>query len=100
MKTVLLPVKDFARAKQRLTPHADAATRAGLARAMLSDVLNALTRARAPQRVVVFTACDEAIRMTRSLGFDMIIEKSVDGHSAAVHHMLDQLSGPSSRLLS
>jgi 2-phospho-L-lactate guanylyltransferase len=100
MKTVLLPVKDFANAKQRLAPQVDAETRAGLARAMLSDVLNVLALARAPQRVVVFTACDEAIRMTRSCGFDVILEKSVDGHSAAVNHMLEQLSGTSSRLLS
>ena len=49
MKTVLLPVKDFSDAKQRLASSMDADARAGLARAMLADVLNALARARAPQ---------------------------------------------------
>jgi 2-phospho-L-lactate guanylyltransferase len=100
MKTVLLPVKDFANAKQRLVPALDADARAGLARAMLSDVLNALSRTRAPQRVVVFTASDDVIQMAASWGFDAVVEESVDGHSAAVNQMVEALSGTSSRILS
>src|SRR5213593_813226 len=100
MKTVLLPVKDFANAKQRLIPALDADTRAGLARAMLTDVLNALSRARARQRVVVFTASDEVIQMAAFWGFDAVLEKAVDGHSAAVNEMVEELSGTSSRILS
>ena len=100
MKTVLLPVKDFKNAKQRLAPAVDAETRAGLARAMLADVLSALKQARSPQRIVVFTACDEVIEMTRPLGFDVVLEKSVDGHSAAVNQMVEELSGGCSRILS
>ena len=100
MKTVLLPVKDFAQAKQRLSVSVDAETRAGLARAMLSDVLSVLGRARVPQRIVIFTACDEVIQMTRPFGFDVVLEKSVDGHSVAVNQMVDELSGSCSRILS
>ena len=100
MKTVLLPVKDFSEAKQRLASSMDAEARAGLARAMLADVLNALARARAPQRVVAFTAADEVIQMARPFGFDVVLEKVVDGHSAAVNRMVDELSSSSSRILS
>jgi len=99
MKTVLLPVKGFNDAKQRLVPALDAETRAGLARAMLTDVLNVLARTHVPQRVIIFTAADEVVQMTRPFGFDIVLEKSVDGHSSAVNHMVEELSGTSSRLL-
>jgi 2-phospho-L-lactate/phosphoenolpyruvate guanylyltransferase len=100
MKTVLLPVKDFKNAKQRLGPVLDAATRMGLARAMLTDVFQVLVRARAAQRVVIFTACDEVIRMAEPFGFDAVLEESVDGHSAAVNRMVGELSASCSRILS
>ena len=100
MKTVLLPVKTFANAKQRLVPALDPPTRAGLARAMCMDVLKALARAHAPDRVVVFTAADEVIQMARPFGFDVVLEKSVDGHSAAVNHMVSELVSTSARILS
>ena len=100
MKTVLLPVKDFANAKQRLASSLDAETRAGLARAMLSDVLRVLAQSRAPDRVVVFTASDEVKEMAGSFGFGVAIERSVNGHSAAVNQMVAELSSTSSRILS
>src|SRR2546428_13147269 len=100
MKTVLLPVKDFANAKQRLASKLDPPARAGLARSMCLDVLNTLARTRVPNRVVVFTAADEVIQMARPLGFDVVLEKSVDGHSAAVNHMVSEMLSSSSRLLS
>jgi 2-phospho-L-lactate guanylyltransferase len=99
MKTVLLPVKDFLNSKQRLSVRLDASMRAGLARAMYVDVLNAVARTRVPERVVVFTAADEVIQMARPFGFDVVLEKSVDGHSAAVNQMVSELSD-SSRILS
>ena len=100
MKTVLLPVKDFGNAKQRLAAALDASTRAGLARAMCMDVLSAVARTRAAERVIVFTAADEVIQMARPFGFDVVIEKSVDGHSAAVNHMVSEMLSSSSRLIS
>src|SRR5436189_3607231 len=100
MKTILLPAKDFKDAKQRLAPALDAPARAGLARAMLSDVLNMLGRARTPQRVVVFTASDEVAQMARPFGFDIVLERSVDGHSAAVNQMMTELAGSCSHVLS
>src|SRR5262245_7640136 len=100
MNTVLLPVKDFKESKQRLVPALSASARAGLAQAMLRDVLNVLARAQAPQRVVVFTAGGEVIQMARSFGFDVILEKSVGGHSAAVNQMVEELSVTSARIFS
>jgi 2-phospho-L-lactate guanylyltransferase len=100
MKTVLLPVKAFAEAKQRLVPVLDTATRTGLARAMCTDVLNALARTRVAERIIVFTAADEVIQMARPFGFDVVLEKSVNGHSAAVNQMVAKLSTTSARILS
>jgi 2-phospho-L-lactate guanylyltransferase len=100
MNTVLLPVKDFKHSKQRLAPALEAPARADLARAMLRDVLNALARAKIPERIVVFTAADEVVQMAKAMGFDIALEKSVDGHSAAVNQMVEELSGTSSRILS
>jgi 2-phospho-L-lactate/phosphoenolpyruvate guanylyltransferase len=100
MKTVLLPVKAFAEAKQRLVPVLDAATRSGLARAMCTDVLQALARTRAAERVIIFSAADEVIQMARPFGFDVVLEKSVNGHSAAVNQMVTELLRSSVRILS
>ena len=100
MNTVLLPVKDFKDSKQRLVPALDATARARLAQAMLRDVLSALARARAPQQVVVFTAAEEVMELARPFGFNIVFEGSVDGHSAAVNQMVEELSATSSRILS
>jgi 2-phospho-L-lactate guanylyltransferase len=100
MKTVLLPVKDFRHAKQRLAPLLNPAQRAGLARAMLSDVLGAIARARRPERVVVFTASEEVAALVRPYEFDIVEEVTVRGHSAAVNQMVDELSVRSTHILS
>jgi len=99
MKTVLLPVKEFNNAKQRLAPALDESARRGLARAMLADVLAALQRARTPDRIVVFTAADEVMQMVEPFGFQIVFEKSVGGHSAAVNLLLDEFCGSSSCIL-
>lgn len=100
MKTVLLPVKPFADAKQRLVPVLDAPARAGLARAMCTDVLNALSRTRVAERVIIFTAADEVVQLARPFGFDIVLERSVSGHSAAVNQMVSALLSSSARILS
>lgn len=99
MKTILLPVKDFKDAKHRLAPVLNLNERIGLARAMLSDVLRALSDAGMPERVVVFTAGSEAAKISRAMGFEVAVEKRVAGHSAAVNHMVAELLPRSSRLL-
>ena len=74
MKTVLLPVKAFADAKQRLVPSLDAPARAGLARAMLLDVLKAIAQARSPERIVIFSAAGEVIETATPFGFETVVE--------------------------
>src|SRR5262249_52016399 len=100
MRTLLLPVKDFRDAKQRLSARLTPSQRAGLARAMLSDVLTAISRARMPERVVVFTASDQVADMARPYNFDITQEVSVGGHSAAVNQMVQELSSNASQILS
>src|SRR5262245_11261035 len=100
MRTLLLPVKDFRHAKQRLSTRLIPAERVALAKAMLSDVLSAIARARTPDRVVVFTASDQVAEIARPYQFDIIEEVSVRGHSAAVNQMVQELSCNSSQILS
>jgi 2-phospho-L-lactate guanylyltransferase len=100
MKTVLLPVKDFADAKQRLASLLSARQRAGLARAMLTDVLQAIAAAKRPDHVVVFTASEEVAKLVRPFEFDIVQEVEVRGHSAAVNQMVDELSVRSTHIVS
>src|SRR5262245_13701894 len=100
MKTVLLPVKDFQDAKQRLSSMLSPAQRAGLARAMLSDVLRSIAGARIPDRVVVYTASEDVAKVVRPYSFDIVEELFVTGHSAAVNRMIDCLGGHASHILS
>src|SRR5687768_15263661 len=88
MNTVLLPVKDFRDAKHRLAPALDTGQRAGLSRAMLSDVLDALSLAIQPLRVVVYTASAEVAATAQPFGFEVAVEPAARGHSAAVNCML------------
>jgi 2-phospho-L-lactate guanylyltransferase len=100
MKTVLLPVKDFKLAKQRLSGALDAPRRAGLARAMLRDVVRSLAEARRPDRVVVYTASEAVAEVVRPYAFDIVEELFVSGHSIAVNRMVDDLAAHSSQILS
>jgi 2-phospho-L-lactate guanylyltransferase len=100
MKIVLLPVKDFRNAKQRLASALDATTRTNLARAMLADVLHAVAHSTVPDRVVVFTASSEVAQMAEEFGFDVAIEAAVNGHSAAVNLMVEKLSSNATQILS
>ena len=99
MKTVLLPVKDFTDAKHRLASMLNPGQRAGLARAMLADVLDALSAAAEPSRIVVYTASETVLRTVRPFGFEVVRETHVSGHSAAVNRMLPNLTSQSERIL-
>src|SRR5215831_15183612 len=99
MKTVLLPVKDFRFAKQRLSPRLSPWQRAELAHAMLQDVLIAIAGSRSVQRVVVYTASQEVEEIVRPYNFDLIQEVIVRGHSDAVNLMVEELSRAASRIL-
>jgi 2-phospho-L-lactate guanylyltransferase len=83
MATVaILPIKNFAQAKQRLAPELDAVVRRALVAAMCSDVLVALRRTSRVDQVVVVSADREAQQLAATYGAD-IVEDEDHGHSAA-----------------
>jgi 2-phospho-L-lactate guanylyltransferase len=68
---ILIPVKDLERAKQRLAPVLDQATRTALAQAMLSDVLQAVAASETDE--VSLVTCDAfAADLARQYGFGII----------------------------
>ena len=69
---ILLPVKNFANAKQRLASVLDAAQRRKLARAMLEDVLQALHSWAQRPPVAVVTSDGYARRLARRFSFEVI----------------------------
>ncbi len=82
MRTVaILPVKSFARAKQRL---GDAlADRSGLAEAMLADVLAVLGRTPGLDELIVVTAEPRAARVARAAAAHVVDDPEEAGQSAA-----------------
>jgi len=78
---LVLPLKGFATAKQRLAGLFTATERAALARAMASDVLERLAAQEVPMLVV--SGDGEAQRLARSYGADVLAE-DMAGQSAAV----------------
>lgn len=99
MKIVLLPVKGFSNAKQRLAGTLDPDQRKGLAQAMLRDVLAAVQSSRSIDQAVVYTASEEVGRIARAHGLEVTPEIEVGGHSSAVNLMARRLSGTASAIL-
>ena len=83
MIVVAVPVKDLVNAKQRLVPVLTGPERAALARAMLADVLRALTAA--PVGEVWVVTRDAAVSaIARASGARVVAEDANRGHTAAV----------------
>lgn len=80
----VLPVKRFAAAKRRLRGVIVDEARGELARAMLTDVLDALARCTALERTFVVTADPDAAVLARASGARVIADRSECGQSAAV----------------
>jgi 2-phospho-L-lactate/phosphoenolpyruvate guanylyltransferase len=87
--TAIIPVKRFARAKQRLLAALDRPQRAALVKAMLADVLGATTRAEGVERVIVVTAEGRAERLALARArrvttpIEVLQEKGDKGHPEA-----------------
>jgi 2-phospho-L-lactate/phosphoenolpyruvate guanylyltransferase len=87
--TAIIPVKRFGAAKQRLLERLDRPQRAAIVRAMLADVLAAIARAEAVERVIVVTGEGRAERIAlaharRSRAPLEVLQDPVDrGHSEA-----------------
>ena len=74
MRALLIPVKDFSKAKQRLAADLAAADRAGLARAMLEDVFATVAAVRGIDAVFVVSSEPLALERARNLGWITIPE--------------------------
>lgn len=82
---VAVPVKDLINAKQRLIPLLSPSERGDLARAMLEDVLDALSRARLG--LVLVVTRDPAVEaLAKRHGADTLGEEANRGHTEAVAH--------------
>src|SRR3954454_17411904 len=85
MRTVaILPVKRFARAKQRLRAGVDGAARERLAAAMVADVLEVLAAYPALERVDVVTAEPSVAEAATAAGAHVVPDPDEAGKSAAV----------------
>ena len=93
MIAALVPVSDLAQAKQRLAPVLSGAERAGLARAMLIDVLAAFARARGVDRVHVVARDPEVLEIARAHGAALIPEAENRGHNEAIAMAAAHLDG-------
>lgn len=78
-----VPVKDLVNAKQRLIPLLGPRERRELARAMLEDVLDALTAA-LPGAVAVVTTDSEVMALAQARGVECLVERANRGHTEAV----------------
>ncbi len=87
----LVPVKDLAGAKKRLSPVLSAGERQGLYRAMLSDVLRALSSTASLDGIALITKDAEAELMAAEYGASVIAEAENGGQTAAVALGIAQL---------
>jgi 2-phospho-L-lactate/phosphoenolpyruvate guanylyltransferase len=83
LATAVIPVKRFGAAKQRLASALGPGARQALAGAMLEDVLDAVARAHAVERVIVVTDEPVAAAAARAHGAEVIADPAHPGHSLA-----------------
>lgn len=84
MRYLLIPVKDLARAKQRLSGLMSQEERTALARALLESTFAAAAGARHADRVAVVTLYPAAIELAARYGFELIIEERQVSESVSV----------------
>jgi len=81
---LLIPVKDFANAKQRLASVLDSAERRKLAQAMLEDVLQAVRSWAQRPPVAVVTSAASARRLAQRFAFEVIEDTRNEGETEAI----------------
>jgi 2-phospho-L-lactate/phosphoenolpyruvate guanylyltransferase len=86
----ILPVKRFAKAKQRLGASVADPLRADLARAMVGDVLLALSETASIERTIVVTDEDEVAAAAGRLGALVVQDAADETQSAAVSLGIEQ----------
>ena len=89
----VVPVKNLGNAKQRLAGVLDQPARTALFRAMLEDVLEALSGAVSLAGIVLVTRDAEAITLAERYDAECLIEPENRGHTAAVEFAAKALAG-------
>ena len=89
----VVPVKRFAQTKRRLMPLLAHNERGALARAMLADVLSALTRTHALAGIMVITDDADAAAMAHAAGALVVPDVENTGTTAAVTQAARHLAG-------
>jgi 2-phospho-L-lactate guanylyltransferase len=84
MNAALVPVRGLAGAKKRLASCLTLAQREGLALAMLTDMIVALRKADAVERIVVVSSDAQLLRHAHDAGAEVIPEDDPSGLNAAV----------------
>ncbi len=84
MRIVLVPVKRFSKANERLCAVLSPGQREGLARVMLEDVLSSISLCKHVDKVVIVTAEPEAMEMGRRFGTEAIAEQTQWSESSSV----------------
>jgi 2-phospho-L-lactate guanylyltransferase len=87
---ILVPIKDFASAKQRLAPVLTPEQRRQLAHVMFADVLRALAAIPSCPTVAVVTRDAEAMRMASQFGFSRIYDGLNAGETEAIAAATEQ----------
>lgn len=95
----VVPVKEFARAKQRLAAILSPRMREELAAAMFEDVIHALSEVRDLAGIVVVTVDPAAAAIARRFGADVWSEGACDGHTGAVTAAARRLAANGSAML-
>ncbi len=84
MRAVLVPIKRFSDANERLCKVLSPAERKGLARVMLEDVLSNISLCKRADAVFLVTAEEEAMQMGSRLGMEIITEEAQQSESSSV----------------
>jgi 2-phospho-L-lactate guanylyltransferase len=84
MRAILIPVKEFGQAKNRLAAHFSPAQRAALAQALCRDFFGMMAGVRSVSRIVVISTEPEALELARQAGWETIVESQQSSESASV----------------
>ncbi|HYL10281.1 MAG TPA: 2-phospho-L-lactate guanylyltransferase [Candidatus Acidoferrales bacterium] len=84
MRVILIPVKSFANAKQRLAGRLSLEQRASLARAMMEDVFEAVAGVRGAERIFVVSSEPQALSNAAARGWETFTETAQQSESASV----------------
>ena len=84
MRVILVPVKRFSKANERLCTTLSPRQREGLARVMLEDVLSSISLCKCADKVVLVTAEPEAMETGQRFGAETIAEQTQWSESSSV----------------